>query len=280
MRLTLRTLLYASALALVGLAAACGDQGERESLHTFDVGAAPVVIVETFGGEVVVRRGTPGVVDVTVVQRNPQRIAFEADERDGVVTVRARQAGGLSFGRLDVGAAVSLTVPALTRLDIRVTDGAVRVSDVRGGIRIQAERAEVNVSDAVGALDVQTTEAPVRVVGFTGDASLITSGADVAVTVAAGSFQVSTADGRVDLEAMLRTGSTSTLRTTGAPVSVRLRGPGAELDVAAPGGSVVTHDQMSAVVTSTAELLLSTLGAGGATLVVRTTDAAVTIGAP
>ena len=275
-----RVLVLAAALALVALVSACGDQGEREVHRTFDVGPAPSVVIETFGGEVSVEAGADGTVEVIAVLRNPQRIAFDLGEEDGVVTVRAQPTGGFRLGRLTVGAALTVIVPARAHLDITVSQGAVHVTGIRGTIRVRATGSEVVITEVAGTLDIETSKAPIRVVGFTGDASLTTTDASVAVTVASGSFQVSTTNGRIDFDGTLRPGTASTLRTQSAPVSVKLRRADADLDVAAPGGAIDVRQPLSSVVRRTDEFLLATLGLGGATLVVRTTDATVTIGAP
>lgn len=176
--------------------------------RSFDVPAAPKVVVETFNGPIRLERGNSSKVEVEVV-----KTAGGADEaaaqaalagidvqitREGdTIRVVARRPAGVSM--INLRAAVTMRVPAATGASLETSNGEVKVQGVEGPIKAHSHNGAIELKGATGALDLRTTNG--RVACEATDAVVTAETSNGAIdfrgTLAAGGSTFETANGAV-----------------------------------------------------------------------------------
>ena len=109
-------------LAIAWLLIASGCIAGSLATHedTFQVGAAPVLVVENGNGEVRVAAGQPGSIDVVAALSHADNVEYSALQNGETVTVRA-ETRNLLLGspRTDI----AITVPPETSITVRSGNG-------------------------------------------------------------------------------------------------------------------------------------------------------------
>lgn len=182
---------------------------------TLAVPAGTPARVETFNGgiEVSAASGPDISAEVERTGEGSNQAEAEADRDaidvtlelvDGVALLRAvytPSPGSIPSGS---GAAVTLLVPAATRLELDTSNGPVAVSDVSGGVEGHTSNGPVTLARVTGDLAVETSNGPVTV------------GATDPVTLA-----VQTSNGGITFDGALQPGD-ATLETSNGLVELRL----------------------------------------------------------
>ncbi len=110
-----------------------------EEVQTFEVGASPSLEVESFAGNIVVRQGTEGVIQVTATRHAPRTtslnqidIQYEETSAGLHITSQLRRSGlSNTYVEFDIA------VPADTNLILDLGAGAVDISGGGGSARVK-----------------------------------------------------------------------------------------------------------------------------------------------
>jgi DUF4097 and DUF4098 domain-containing protein YvlB len=288
-----------AALVLAVVVAGCGQGSPLQARATdtetlsVDVPAgswAALVRVEMFNGPIQVRAGAPGEVSAVVTttgtgttqadaESDRQQIQVTLDANpDGTVLLRAVYQPNPSSPENRSASAV-VTVPAAASLDLRTSNGAVTVADVTGAIDVRTSNGAVTLADAPagstvrtsngaveiaggGLLDVESSNGRVRIFGTDATVRAVTSNADLTFE---GTFS----------------GGAQGLETSNGPITVRLpAGSSFGLDAQTSNGSV-TVDGFDIRTTGVVDddTLQGTVGTGGPSVVLRTSNASIVIAA-
>ena len=203
-------------LSLVLLAAACGPQ-EVHELHARRVTeATPArLVVESFQGHVTVEASAVGGVDLeadkwaravteagATAALHTVRVSAR-EEADGTLRVRVL-AEDAQVPHDALGVALRLRVPAGLDVEVQTRDG------------------DVDVDVPVRALAVRTTEGAVRVAAADGPVGVEAQDGPVDVAGRVAALEVRTTNGAVTFTGALGEGVVHVLRTTHAPLTVRL----------------------------------------------------------
>jgi hypothetical protein len=227
-----------SAILAVGTAGCFHDTAtrERELTRSFKVASGSVLVVDVSGGDVTVRTGPPGVVNLALRQEVRARSDRAADtaigrydvamEQQGdTVTLRALRRNGGDWDWDGVQFSASVEVPADVRLDIKTSGGQVRV----GGER-------------TAAVKLRTSGGSVRVDGGSGDTDISTAGGQIAVQRALGALRARTSGGNVEVRYLTMTRDVD-LATSGGSIDVGVaRNAAFTFDGRSSGGNIDLRD--------------------------------------
>jgi hypothetical protein len=197
---------FAAVAALAGCDA--GHVSQRESqTETRRLDSDGAFSLENTNGEVVVgtwkeasvrieaqKSGSPWALEKTKIE-----IRGEGDH----VSVETRQPGGwflLGAGKVDY----HVTVPERARLDVKTTNGRVRIEGASGTVRAGTTNGSVEVEDASGAVEASTANGSVRAAFHAAPAEgtirLSTTNGTVTLLLppdATGEFEASTVNGGI-----------------------------------------------------------------------------------
>ena len=270
---------------LVGLAAfgvvACDDPvvaAETRS-ETFSVGDAPVLEVRVINGSVEVRAGDAGVLTVVATLTHPDKLTYDVRQDGDRVTVdvgRRDGVGVFNFGR-SPGADVVVVAPAETVLGLRTSNGGVIVEGIQASGTVDTSNGRITLREVAGDYDLDTSNGAVQVTGYRGNIRVETSNSSITVEQAVGQFDVETSNGRVALSAELTAGGSNAVRTSNGSVSITLLGtPSVRLDATTSNGAV-SNDHPIVATRMDGAAQAGTIGAGDASLVVRSSNGSISI---
>jgi DUF4097 and DUF4098 domain-containing protein YvlB len=160
------------------------------------------------------------------------------------------------------GAAVTLQVPAATRLELATSNGSVAVRDISGGVEARTSNGPVTLDGVAGALVIETSNAPVSV-----------SAADPVALAA------HTSNGGITFDGALLPGDT-TLETSNGPVELLLPADAAfTIDAATSNGKARSEFAVDGAYMESE--LQGTVGppdqAAATRIIVRTSNGAITL---
>lgn len=189
--------LLTALLALAALLAGCTVNGTvqetEEERETFQVGASPTVIVETFNGRVSVGAGTDGSVSARVSKRGSgtssetakedlANVLVEFDRVADRITITARRVDqGRTMG--NSGADVEVTVPPASSVELRTFNGRVEVANVEGRIVVRTSNGAITTRGGRN-LDLDTTNGQITANNPSGRLSLRTSNGGIDILAA------------------------------------------------------------------------------------------------
>lgn len=135
-----------------------GGRVQERTEQVFTVEQAPVLEVDNFAGNVVVRSGGSGEMRVVITKkaRNSSaldRISLDLNEDDDGVRIRTSKPG---FVGDTMSVDLEIVVPADARLDLSTDAGNVEVDDVEGEITAHSGAGNVRVQDAGGPVALDT----------------------------------------------------------------------------------------------------------------------------
>ncbi len=141
-----QTLVALAVLAL--LLAACGmsQKYSEELQESFAVGDAPMLIVDNFAGDVVVRTGESGAMRVVAIKRAARekdldRIEVEMKEQDGGLEIITDPPSGWKSASVDL----EITVPTSTHVDLHTDAGDVIVRGLEGDVRADSSAGDIDL---------------------------------------------------------------------------------------------------------------------------------------
>jgi hypothetical protein len=126
------------------------------------------------------------------------RVTVEPDP--GGVRIEGRVEGALSwlFGGPHVE--LQVFVPERTNIDLRTTVGPVRVTGMRGSVRVRVDDGDVELRDAEGDAKLRTVRGDVEVSGLDGDLEVKTSEGAIEIEDVRGTVRARTTIGSIDAQ--------------------------------------------------------------------------------
>ncbi len=234
--------------------------GTPARVETFNGG---IEVVPTSGSDIsaqVERTGEGSDEEEAEADRDAIEVTLELVE--GVALLRAVYGPSPESIPTGSGAAVTLLVPASTRLELVTSNGPVTVRDIAGGVEARTSNGPVDLSQVAGAVALETSNAPVTV-----------SAADP-VTLA-----VQTSNGGISFDGVLQPGD-ATLETSNGAVELRLPPDAAFTVDATTSNSKATSEFVVDGVASESELQ-GTVGApdqaAATSIVIRTSNGPIAL---
>lgn len=239
--------LFASTLVALSLQA--GDdrdtfvrpEGKNQKYtHTFQVTPGGTLRLDTDLGDVTIRKGGTGTVDVVVDVRGDRDDIEDFDvkfsEGDGTVEVIGRyRHSGWHFGWDGLDVKYEVTVPGEFDTRIETSGGDVSISGLKGLIRAGTSGGDVTVSDHEGDTQVSTSGGDIHVSNLLGALKSETSGGNIRGTRIAGEIYVETSGGDITLKEI--SGKT-TASTSGGSVRLGML-DNQGVDASTSGGDIV-----------------------------------------
>ncbi len=289
----------AAALLLVPTLAACAADGpfvvKETTTQTLEQPVPPAagdlkIRVEMFNGPIEVRAGAAGTIHAVVettgaggskaeARADAARILVTLDVNpDGTALLRATyQPNPGSPNNRSASAIVD--VPAGAALDLKTSNGPVTTAGITGAIAVETSNGAVTLAGSPAGATVRTSNALVEVEG-SGTLDLETSNARISVRGTGATLRAATSNGDISFEGTFSTADQD-LETSNNAITVRLPGDAAfALDAQTSNGRVVL-DGFSIRTTGAASgaSLQGTVGSGGPSVTLRTTNAAIVISA-
>jgi DUF4097 and DUF4098 domain-containing protein YvlB len=288
--------LVAALLALSALGACTGDgplavkasASQELTAAVSASGADPTVRVEMFNGSIAVRAGDPGRITATVTttgsgsskadaeaDRAKIDVALDAHPDGTVVLSAVYQPNPTSPGNRAASATVD--VPPGAVLDLRTSNGRVDSTGLGGAITVQTSNGAVNLVGAAQGATVHTSNGGVEVDGG-GSLDVETSNAAVVIHGTGATVRVTTSNGSIAFDGTISNAAQS-METSNAGIDLRLpANAGFELD-AETSNAAVTLTGFAIRTTGSASqgAMRGTVGSGGPSIRLRTTNAAIVV---
>ncbi|HLF29100.1 MAG TPA: DUF4097 family beta strand repeat-containing protein [Anaerolineae bacterium] len=204
-------LLLVAAVALTGCFVGGNITAEETISQSFETGATPRVVAETFNGEINVLAAEAGQVSVDVIKRGAGFSRAEAEDDLANVEVTLTQEGdtvrivarrlNAAFNVGNSGATIELSVPAGATLELSSSNGEVTASGVTGDVQLNTSNGDVEVRDGAGRLDLGTSNGSVTIDAQAAvvDAHTSNGSIDFVGSVAEGNHSFRTSNGRIKL---------------------------------------------------------------------------------
>jgi DUF4097 and DUF4098 domain-containing protein YvlB len=261
------------------------ESGGRLTIEADD---ADLRVEGTSGNQLVVH------ILLTGSEHYVDRFTLSAEQSGNDVAVIAKQRAGisLSFGGT-LEAKVEVQVPSGYDIDVRTSDGDIKVAQLHGNARSKTSDGDIDVKGMTGDLDAKTSDGYIhlddvtgRVVarssdgeivasGIRGDAQLRTSGGGIRATID-GQITAQTSDGDVTAELVGANRGVS-LSSSGGDLTVRVpKDTTAELNASTGDGRIRT--ELPVTTTEAREhKLLGTINGGGKTIYAHASDGNITV---
>ncbi len=169
--------------------------------QTFEVGESPSLTIDNFTGDVTIRAGEGGVIEVIAVKkastsRNLERIELEMTERDGGLVIETRKPSALARASVDF----EITTPADTRLDLDVGTGDLSVSGLAGGVKAGIGTGNVEATDLAGNVEMEVGTGDVTITGVEIQVDIHCGTGDVDIRGASGPARLDVGTGNIEFE--------------------------------------------------------------------------------
>jgi Putative adhesin len=287
------------ALALTGCTVNVNTEGATASeTHTFKVGAAPKITLDTFDGSIEVHSWDRAEVEVIVEKQAQddtllQQIVVEQSQDGDAVTLRVRGPAASGHDGIQIGVVYSpgaklrVALPKSVTLDIRSGDGSITVEDVSGTVTMRSGDGSIVGLRVSGDVRATTDDGSIRLRETTGKVDVETLDGSVIVNGTFTALRAKSGDGSVRIAADKGSAVESDwlVDTEDGSVEVRLpEGLSAVVDAATSDGSIrSSYPGLTVPETPDGEgerrddgrQLKATLGQGGHTLRVRTGDGTI-----
>jgi hypothetical protein len=162
-----------------GVAGFPGATTERTE-QTYPVGSAPQLTVDNFAGNVNVRAGAAGQIQVIVTKRAP------GSARLNNIQVQIRpQGNGLVINTsatgipANVSVQLEITAPSDTVLNLHTGAGSIDAAGFSSSIKVDSGAGTVTIQDVTGALNAHTGAGSIDVRGAAGAAQLDTGAGSI-----------------------------------------------------------------------------------------------------
>lgn len=176
-------------LGLVVLASGCtsfshtSERTEKESLETTPLSK---LILSTFNGSVTIEAHDSPMVEMETTYKaygkseaeaeaNCEAMDTELSAVDGVLKLTATKPSGQWMA----SASYKILIPRECKLDLKSSNGAINVTDMRGDVRVKTSNGSVNVKDVVGAVSVESSNGRLVVKDINGPVELTTSNGQI-----------------------------------------------------------------------------------------------------
>lgn len=300
------------ALLLVGASAAPAPGSstwpdDDVTRRTFDVGATGRFHLDSERGTVEVVVGGEGTVNVEVVRspgprRSVEDFALSFEQRGDDVYVHGRFTDGTRHARGDgdrYGVRYRVVLPRRFDATLQTALGDVAVGDLDGDLTVRSSAASLEIGEIGGDVSAETSAGGIELEGAGGDATLRTSagsievgrvGGDlhargsagnVEVDGVGGTLAVATSAGNVEATLLRAPRQDAEVETSAGNITLRVpTGAAFVVDAVARGGRVdvdLPRDGGGYARAPRADALHQTVGGGGPTLRLRTSQGTITV---
>lgn len=170
-----------------------GTGVQETATSTYNVGPMSNLQVDDFAGNLTVRTGGSGVIQVVATKKASSstqlaQIQVNITPQDGGVVIKTTKSLGFSSGSVNL----DITIPADTRVTAHTGAGNVEVQGVSVSVSVDTGAGNVQITNISGPVDAHTGAGNINVQGTT---------ANVRAQTGAGNVQYSgTPQGTIDLE--------------------------------------------------------------------------------
>jgi hypothetical protein len=154
--------------------------------HTFEVGTAPTLNVNSFAGDVVVRSATVDTIQVMATKRAPSTTAIRSiqvdfEQQEGQVRVQTRRPGA---GAGNISVRLEILTPPGTQLQLSLGAGTVDVRGLTGGVQVNSGAGNVDIRAAEGQVRVDLGAGNINYEGIpSGDCRLNTGAGNIDINL-------------------------------------------------------------------------------------------------
>jgi DUF4097 and DUF4098 domain-containing protein YvlB len=186
------------------LLVACEVGSTQKYSHTradcFAVPDAPTLTIDNFYGDVTVRDGEEGFIEVVASKRaaremDLERIKVEITQGDSGLEIRT----GIPSDPNNVSADLEITAPADAQVDLQSGGGDIAIIGIAGRIKAVTGGGDIEVWEAKSPLDVHTAGGNITIFGAKDGLHAETDGGDIEIHDAHGETSVSTGGGNVQI---------------------------------------------------------------------------------
>ncbi len=204
---------------------------EEVVTKSFKTGKAPSVVLDVFNGTIEVVADTKSTVDASLTkqsQAETKELAQEGlkniqldltQDKDSVRLVAKRLREDVPNRSEGVNAVVK--VPPGAVLDLRTSNGSVKLTGGTGKVVVRTTNGAISVKDAKGELHLTASNGPITATGAQGRAEAKTSNGPIDLQVEKGIVTAHTSNGAVRIRGTLAEGDHS-LTTTNGGIAVTL----------------------------------------------------------
>jgi RNA polymerase sigma factor (sigma-70 family) len=260
-------------------------KAEEVLTKSFKTGKAPRLAVEVFSGGIEVVVGAEGVAEARLTKRSQADTEEEArqdlknvevrmtQEKDGV-RITARRLQEKRSSQVDVAA--QLRVPPGAVLDLRTSNGPVKLTGATGDVKALTSNGPIRAEGCKGALRLTTRNGAIVVAGATGVAELKTNNGHIDIQAEKAVVKAETSNGAISFSGSLA-GGEHTFSTHNGPVTVTLPA-GAQFRVdAATNTGTIKNDFPGATAGNGRHLLATVGGKPTASLKLHTSNGPIEI---
>jgi DUF4097 and DUF4098 domain-containing protein YvlB len=222
--------------ALSGCAAILANQVKATATErrSFDASAHPLVVVETFNGQITVKVATNNKIEATVTKTGSganqetaeadlKNVSVDYAQEGETVRIVAKRTGPKTFG--SSGASVDLGVPAGTVLALSTQNGKISTEAIQGPVTAHASNGDVEIHGGKGKLDLKTSNGAIEIEASQASVDAETSNGEVvfAGTLLKGSHSLATSNGSIELKLPTATAFKFEARTSNGSVTNRFK---------------------------------------------------------
>lgn len=278
-------------VTMAALALAAGGLGEKAGAEdwqkTYPIGGKASVQLHVGDAQVDVRGcGACKAVKIAVDWRdsNPSDFSLRESQAGDMVDFELGEKvkWGIHFNASHAPH-VTVETPETLQLQMRTSDGAIKVSGVQGDIRLHTSDGGVDVEDVGGSLELEASDGKIRIHNVSGRLDSKSSDGPMTIDGKFTGLHVHTSDGNVELTALpgSQLATPSRIESSDGKVALRLpRDLAADLDVHTSDGKIscdlaVKMDGYTS--SGSGHTLRGHLNGGGQPLQIHTSDGNVTI---
>ncbi len=277
------------------------DRFKEDFSYSYPLKSGGKLSVENFNGSVEITGWEKDSVQVTGTKNAATEELLQAIKIDIVPSADAVRIRTIrpSERRGNMGARYVIRVPFKTELErVESSNGQIRVEGVEGMARLRSSNGSVKVWKAHGPLEATTSNASIDVQEFSGSAVLKTSNGSIKADGIRGYFEATTSNASIDARLLeiegarpIKLGSSNgsiTLalealkgndiiaNTSNAGITVKLPSAiGAQVKASTTNSSITTDFDVSVRGTQSKNQLEGTIGSGGPTLDLSTSNGSI-----
>jgi DUF4097 and DUF4098 domain-containing protein YvlB len=188
-------------------------------------------------------------------------VDYRAVQEGDTVRVTGKVAEKFSFfGGASSGVNLVVSVPQKIDLELNSSNGEIEIAGASGLISARTSNGRVTIADSTGDIQAETSNDRVELVNLNGQVDAQTS------------------NGSIDYSGTLRPGSENSLQTSNESIAVYLVDTsGVEIDAITSNGQVTSSLPITIEGTAKDDELKGTIGGGGSTLNIRTSNGSISI---
>lgn len=265
--------------------------------RTFPVTGEPDLTLETFDGSIEIHSWDRNEVEVEIEKRAMDQslidqMTVEAEQDGNRIVLRVKgptmEERGITIGmHVSPAARLRVAVPRNLTLQARSADGSIRAEDLAGRITLDTGDGSVTADRLAGEVEIRTGDGSIRAENAEGRLDVQTGDGSITLDGTLALLRARTSDGsiRVRIAPESAMAEAWDVQTTDGSITLELPpGFNADIDAATSDGSVrATHRDLQEAAGGDEDderrrrELRATMGEGGQTLRIRTSDGTIRI---